>query len=140
MVGASCGFCEYRVRKSGAVRCSPAATAAQDGARPPASPVPLSHLSIAPGQPSDPGSNSRAVHLVNAHHQRQPAPRRGGEHLPQDQQDLRVDGRHQSAPLKDRKDGDNGYETAGGGRPSGDIVGIEEGWQPGLSLIHPVPL
>ena len=69
-----------------------------------------------------------------------PAPRRCIERLPEGQRNSRVDGRHQNATLKDRNDGDNGYETAKRGRPSGEIVGIEAGWQPCLSLIHPLAM
>jgi len=67
-----------------------------------------------------------------------PAPRRCIERLPDDHRNSRVDGRHQNATLKDRSDGDNGYETAKRGRPSGEIVGTQAGWQPCLSSIHPV--
>lgn len=54
------------------------------------------------------------------------------------QRNSRVEVRHQNATLRDRNDGDNAYETAKHGRPSGETVGIEAGGQPGLSLIHPV--
>jgi len=87
------------------VRRPPAASAAPDGAGPPASPDPLTYLSIALGHPFDPGGRSTAELPVNAHRERQPAPHRCGEHLPQDLRGSRVDGRHESATLKDRMDG-----------------------------------
>jgi hypothetical protein len=49
------------------------------------------------------------------------------------QRNSRVEVRHQHATLRDRSDGDNAYETAKHGSPFGKTVGIEAGWQPGLS-------
>ncbi len=88
----------------GAVCRPPAAAAAPDGGRLPASPDPLPCPSIARGHPFDPGGQGTAGPPVNAHPQCHPAPRRCGEHLPQDQRNSRVDGRHASATLKDRMD------------------------------------
>jgi len=67
----------------GGAVCRPAAApAAPDGARPPASPDPLTYPSIALGHPFDPGSHSAAVPPVNAQPQCHPAPHRCGERLP----------------------------------------------------------
>lgn len=119
------------------MRCPPAAVAAPDGARPPASPDLLTYPSITPGHPFDPGDQSTAVPPVNTHPQCHPAPRRCGEYLPEDQQRSRFKGRHKIATPENPNDGDNGDETARGCKPSGENVGIETGWQPGLSSIHP---
>ncbi len=65
-------------------------------------------------------------------------PHRCSEHHPEDQRNSWIDGRHQSATFNDWNDGDNGDETSRDGRPSGEIVGIETGGQPCLSLMHPL--
>jgi hypothetical protein len=75
---------------------------APDETRPPISTVPLSHLTIAPGHSFDPGGHSTAELPVNALVELHPALRRCGAHLPSHQRESLVDGRHESATLKDR--------------------------------------
>lgn len=89
---------------SGRVCRKPAAVAAPDGARSPKSPDPSIYPSIGLGHPFDPGGQSMAGSPVNVPMQLQPIPCRCGEHLHCERRNSRVDGRHESATLKNPMD------------------------------------